>query len=146
MLSPSDKAFVAAIDVPSLRQTVEQVARPHCEAVEDMRATFTEVPAICGRTRVALAHESAKADDLSTVIRLFRALESDPAGTLAALGRALIADEASGRPSAAVVPLRVVPRAPARPGIFARTMMALGRPAAEPAPTDSLPASERVRA
>lgn len=146
MLRPSDRSFIGELDVPSLRLSVEEIARPHCEAVADMRASFTDVPAECGRTRVALAQEIAKADDLSTIIRLFQALESDPAGTLAALGRALIADEASGRPSAAVVPLRVVPRAAPRPGIFARTMTALGRPAAEPTPAASRPASGKARA
>lgn len=108
MLSASDEAFIADLDLPSLRQTVEQVAQPRCDAVADMRAVFQEVSADDRGTRIALGQEIAKAGDMASLVRLLRALESDPVSTLRALGKAFIADEGHARLPAAIPHLRVV--------------------------------------
>lgn len=127
MLSPSDESFIAEVDLPSLRQTAEEVAQPHSQVVSDMVASFTDVHPTCGHTRVILGHEIAKAEDMSSLVRLVRLLVDDPGGTLAALGRALLADESSGRPSADIVTMRLAA-------------------SARPAPAASLPTPGKARA
>lgn len=135
MLSASDEAFIRDLDLPSLRQTAEQVAQPRCDAAADMLEVFQRVPADCRGTRVAIGQEVAKAGDMAAIARLLRALEADPGGTLQVLGRAFIADEGHARPRAPVTHLRVVPApAPPRPGIFARAMALLGRGDPIPSP------------
>lgn len=110
MLSQSDESFIADLDLPSLRQTAEQVAQPRCDAAADMIELFKEVPPEYRSTRVALGQEIAKAGDMASIVRLLKALESDPVGTLRALGRAFIADEGHAAPSGNVTQLRLLPK------------------------------------
>jgi hypothetical protein len=135
MLSESEEAFIADLDLPSLRKTAEQIAQPRFDLAAYMLEFFDDVPADCCGTRVALGQEVAKAGDMASIARLLRALEADPGGTLSALGRAFIADEGHVRPRAAVTHLRAVPTpGPPRPGIFARAMAILGRGDSSPSP------------
>lgn len=129
MLRPSD---LSGFDLPKLAADLEASAlrQDRCRRL----AATIGIPDECRETTAAAAKIDADAAATAEAARLV------------SLVRRFMADEASGRPSAAVVPLRVVPRAAPRPGIFARTMTALGRPAPDPAATDSLPASGKARA
>jgi len=129
MLRPSD---LSGFDLPKLAADLEATAlrQDRCRRLADR---FDVSPDYTGTT-ASVSHIDADAAATAEAARLV------------SLVRRFAADEASGRPSVGVVPLRVVPRPAPRPGIFARTMAALGRPAGKSSSTDSLPASERAQA
>lgn len=88
MLSPADQAFIASVDIPSLRLALEEAALPRCELADAMRDTLGDPPHGCHATRVIVGHEIAAAAALSALVRLVRALESDRAQTLSVLAKA----------------------------------------------------------
>lgn len=135
MLSASDEAFIADLDLPSLRQTAEQVAEPRCDAAADMLEVFQHVSADCRGTRVARGQEVAKARDMAAIARLLRAMEADLGGTLRVLGKSFIADEGHALPHAPVDHLGVVPStAPPRPSMLALALAFIGRGDPSPSP------------
>ena len=76
------------------------------------------VPEDCKNTLQAVADVDADAAALADAARL-----------VGELMRRFAADAGHRKPKALVTHLRVVPKPESRPGIFARTMAALGRPA-----------------
>lgn len=129
MLRPSD---LSGFDLSKLAADLEASAlrQDRCRRLADS----IRVPPECRETAAAVAGVDADAAATAEAARLV------------SLVRRFMADESSGRPSATVVPLRVVPRAAPRPGIFARTMAALGRSIDDRATTTAEPVSRSTRA
>ena len=113
MLSASD---LTGFDLASLEAGLAAAALR-----QDRRRRQAEsigVPEDCKATTQAVSDVDADAAALADAARL-----------VGELMRRFAADEGHRKPKASVTHLRVVPKPEPRPGIFARTMAALSRPA-----------------